>query len=95
MDKRIVYQTDDGGVAVITPSDEVLQTHTLEKVAEKDVPSGKPYKIIDVSDLPPDRAFRNAWEVDESILTDGIGSEHNMFITDPLHPEYTPPPEET
>ena len=95
MDKRIVYKTDDGGVAVVVPSDEVLQTHTLEEVAEKDVPSGKPYKIIDVTDLPPDRAFRNAWEVDESILTDGTGSEHDVFITDPQHPEYTPPPEET
>ena len=95
MNKRIIYKTDDGGVAVVVPSDEVLQTHTLEEVAEKDVPSGKPYKIIDVSDLPQDRAFRNAWEVDESTLTDGTGSEHDVFITNPQHPEYTPPPKET
>ena len=31
-------------------------------VAAKDVPEGKPFKIVDVADVPSDRTFRNAWE---------------------------------
>ena len=44
---------------------EYLETHTIEELAAKDVPSGKPYKIVDVSDIPTDRTFRNAWEYQE------------------------------
>jgi hypothetical protein len=35
---------------------------TIEEIAAKDVPAGKPFKIVDVSDIPSDRTFRNAWE---------------------------------
>jgi hypothetical protein len=59
MTKRIIYPTDDGGVAVIIPADLGLN---IEEIAAKDVPAGKPYKIVDVSDIPADRTFRNAWE---------------------------------
>jgi hypothetical protein len=59
MDKRIIYPTDDGGVAIIVP---VLNCGlTIEQIAAKDVPSGKPYQIVDVDDIPKDRTFRNAW----------------------------------
>jgi hypothetical protein len=79
MNLRIIYPTDDGGVVVITPTPECLQTHAIEQIAAKDVPAGKPYKIVDVSDIPSDRTFRNAWTVDESALTDGVGAESNEF----------------
>jgi hypothetical protein len=79
MNQRIIYPTDDGGVAVITPSPNCLKEHTIEEIAAKDVPAGKPYKIVDVADIPSDRTFRNAWEVDVSTLTDGVGAESNEF----------------
>jgi hypothetical protein len=88
---RIIYKTDEGGVAVITPAPECLLTHTIQEIAEKDVPAGKPYKIVSVDDIPSDRTFRNAWEADEADLTDGVGGEHDMFITDPQHPDYVAP----
>jgi hypothetical protein len=59
--KRIIYQTDEGGVAVIIPTPEALATMTIEEIADKDVPEGKEYHIVDVSDIPEDRTFRNAW----------------------------------
>jgi hypothetical protein len=59
MNSRIIYPTDDGGVAIIVPADCGL---TIEAIAAKDVPAGKPYKIVDVADIPEDRTFRNAWE---------------------------------
>jgi hypothetical protein len=61
MDKRIIYPSDDGGVAVIVPANCGL---TIEEIAAKDVPAGKPYRIVDVSDIPTDRTFRTAWEAD-------------------------------
>ena len=60
MNQRIIYPTDEGGVAVIVPAPECGLT--IEEIAAKDVPAGKPYKIIDVSEVPSDRTFRNAWE---------------------------------
>lgn len=74
MSQRIIYQTNEGGVAVVIPTQEALATHTIEEIAAKDVPSGKPYKIVDATEIPSDRTFRNAWEVDEAILTDGVGA---------------------
>ena len=62
MTKRIIYPIDNGGVAVIVPAPEYLETHTIEELAAKDVPAGKPYQIVDVADIPTDRTFRNAWE---------------------------------
>lgn len=79
MTKRILYKTDEGGVAIIIPTPEALQEHTIEEIALKDVPHNKPFKIVDVSDIPSDRTFRSAWEVDESTLTDGVGAESNEF----------------
>lgn len=60
MDKRIIYPTDEGGVAIIIPAPECGLT--IEEIAAKDVPEGKPFKIVNVSDIPTDRTFRNAWE---------------------------------
>ena len=62
MTKRIIYPTDDGGVAIVIPTPEALEAMTIEEIAAKDVPTGKPYKIIDTADVPTDRTFRNAWE---------------------------------
>jgi hypothetical protein len=60
MNQRIIYQTEDGGVAVIVPAPE--SGLSIQEIAAKDVPAGKPFKIVDVSDIPEDRTFRNAWE---------------------------------
>ena len=58
MNSRIIYPTDDGGVAIIIPAECGL---TIEEIAAKDVPAGKPYEIVDVTDIPSDRTFRGAW----------------------------------
>jgi len=63
MNQRIIYPTDNGGVAVIIPAPECGLT--IEQIAAKDVPEGKPFQIVDVTDIPEDRTFRNAWEYTE------------------------------
>jgi hypothetical protein len=65
--QKIIYPTLEDGVAVIVPSAEYLAGHSIEELAEKDVPDGKPYKIVEDSDIPSDRTFRNAWENYEEI----------------------------
>lgn len=51
----------------VTPAVYRDQTDTefMEWIANKDVPEGKPYKIVDVEDIPTDRTFRDAWEYTE------------------------------
>jgi len=71
MNQRIIYQNDTGGVAVLIPADCGL---TIEQIAAKDVPTGKPYKIVDAADIPTDREWRAEWTVDEADLTDGVGA---------------------
>jgi len=65
MTQRIIYPNDDGGVSILIPTEEYLAEHTIEELAAKDVPEGKPYKIVDTEDIPTDRTFRNAWEYQE------------------------------
>jgi len=69
--KRIIYQNDDNSISILTPAPECPLT--IEQIAQKDVPTGKKYKIVDVNEIPSDRTFRNAWEIDEAELTDGVG----------------------
>jgi hypothetical protein len=76
---RIIYNQDNGVVAVIIPTQEALEQHSIQAIAIKDVPSGKPFKILDAADIPSDRSDRDAWTVDEADLTDGIGGESNEF----------------
>ena len=59
MNSRIIYPTDDGGVAIIIPAAECGLT--IEEIAAKDVPAGKGFQIVDVADIPVDRTFRGAW----------------------------------
>jgi hypothetical protein len=97
MNKRIIYKTAEGGVAILIPAPEarkqvlvseaVYETQQDEEgndiqvlvseavyrdetdeeflawVAAKDVPDGIEYKVVDVSEIPEDRTFRNAWEM--------------------------------
>ena len=76
---KIVYRQDDGVLAIVIPNLKEINpatgvVFTIDEIAKKDVPTGKKYNIIDDSDVPTDRSFRNAWTVSESDLTDGVGS---------------------
>ena len=79
MNQVIIYNQDNGVVAVVRPTEQCLQKHTILEIAIKDVPAGKPFKIVDAADIPTDRSQRDAWTVDEAELTDGVGGESNEF----------------
>ena len=59
--KRIIYDNGEGGVSIIVPSPHCA---SLDKLAES-VPAGRAYQIIDASEVPTDRTFRNAWIYEE------------------------------
>lgn len=56
---RIIYPNDNDGVAVVVPAPGIKQTEALRAV-----PTGKPYLVMDVSDMPTDKLFRDAWQAD-------------------------------
>ena len=72
--KRIIYPTDNGGIAVITPVDPTL---SLAYIAAKDVPKGVPYLFINIDDMPTERSDRAAWEADFS-KPDGYGQDFGI-----------------
>jgi hypothetical protein len=66
--KLIIYPNDTGGICILTPAPECGLS--LQEIAAKDVPSGKPWKIVDAADIPADRTFRNAWTADFTEVTE-------------------------
>jgi hypothetical protein len=79
MSQVIIYKQDNGVVAIVYPTQEAIIKYGIDAIARKDVPAGKPYKIIDASEVPTDRSMRHAWTVDEAALTDGVGAEQSTF----------------
>ena len=69
----LVSQSRSGGAGnEINP--DTGEFFTIEEIALKDVPTGKKYKIVDDSEIPTNKNFRDAWVVDEADLTDGVGA---------------------
>ena len=74
MSQVIIYTQDSGIVAVVHPTPEALALYGIDAIAKKDVPTGKPYKIADISIIPTDRIDRGAWVIADTELTDGVGA---------------------
>jgi hypothetical protein len=77
MHQVIIYNQDNGIPAVVIPTQEALDSHSIMAIAIKDVPAGKPFKIINASDLP--NTPQESWTVDDAELTDGVGGLSNEF----------------
>ena len=77
--QKIIFRNKDNSVGVITPSQEALNTYGIFSIALKDVPAGAEFKIINTSDLPESRAFRDAWEWDTATVADGVGHVSSTF----------------
>jgi hypothetical protein len=75
----IIYKQDNGRIAAILPSPEALAIYGVEAIALRDVPVGKPFKIVDEAVVPADPAEFDAWTCEDSELTDGVGAELDVF----------------
>ena len=82
---KIIYKNEDNSIGIITPTADALSFASIEAIAEKDVPHNLPYWIVEDSDIPTDRAYRDAWSIDESQgEPDGFGGESNEFDSELL-----------
>jgi hypothetical protein len=61
--KRIIFDNGEGGVSILVPSPNCELS--LEEIMDKDVPAGRSKQIVDVSEIPTDRIYRNAWTFEE------------------------------
>lgn len=73
MSQIIIYKQDSGVVAVVHPVASVVDEIGIESIANNDVPTGKPYLIMDSSLLPATREQRNAWTISDAELISGVG----------------------
>lgn len=59
---KIIYKTETG-IAILHSTGEL----SIEAVAQKDVPAGVSYRIVNDDEVPSDRTFRNAWKDDLTV----------------------------
>jgi len=65
--KIIVYTGKNDKLIYVLPATNDL---TIEEIAEKDVPENTPYHIIEATDLPSDRTYRDAWIWNNGVVID-------------------------
>jgi hypothetical protein len=65
MTQAIIFQNDNGGVSTCIPTGEI----SIEAVMTKDVPTGRGARIVNLTDLPRDNDFYDAWEMDATSIT--------------------------
>lgn len=77
---KIIFKNQDNSIGIVTPTDVALSFATIEQIAQKDVPAGRPYWIVDSDTIPVDRTFRDAWELPADMRDpDGFGGELSTF----------------
>lgn len=70
MNSIIIFPNDEGRITFVYPAPNCGLT--IEEIARKDVPAGKPYKFVLEELVPTDHTFFNAFEADFS-NPDGYG----------------------
>jgi hypothetical protein len=65
MTQAIIFTNDNGGVSTCIPTGEI----SIDAVMAKDVPAGRGARIVNLTDLPRDNDFYDAWEMDATSVT--------------------------
>ena len=65
MSNVIIFANEQGGVSTCIPTGEI----SIDAVLTKDVPAGRGARIVNLSDLPRDNDFYDAWEMDATSVT--------------------------
>jgi len=65
MSQAIIFTNDNGGVSTCIPTGEI----SIDAVMTKDVPAGRGARIVNLTDLPRDNDFYDAWEMDATSVT--------------------------
>ena len=65
MSQVIIFTNDNGGISTCIPTGEI----SIDAVLTKDVPAGRGARIVNLTDLPRDNDFYDAWEMDATSVT--------------------------
>ena len=65
---KIIYETPEGGVAVVSPAPDI----DIDQLASKVVPSGASWDAVENSVIPTDTTFRNAWEKSGATVVENL-----------------------
>lgn len=79
MNQLIVFPNDNGGVVFCYPSSNCGLS--VEEIARKDVPAGKPYLLVSEDQVPTDHTFFEAFEA-EFTNPDGYGIGHEAWFAE-------------
>ena len=77
--QRIIYQNSEGGVSIVIPAPDY--TGTMTELAASTVPVGIDYAIVEHTDIPADRTFRNEWEVVDDVVVVPVGGPVAAVVT--------------
>ena len=73
MNKILIHKSNEN--TCITHFTMNASDSAIRQEADKILEFGQCFRIADISELPEDRVFRDAWEIDDSDLNDGIAGE--------------------
>lgn len=76
---KIVFENPDGTIGVIHPSPN--WTGDMDELAKKDAPDNVWYVVVEDSDIPQDRTFREAWVMDWDNELPAVSMEKAREIT--------------
>jgi len=74
--KNILIYKQEGNLC-ITHFVDSLDIEGVYEQAQKMLPFGMLYRVGTIDEIPQDRTFRAAWDIEDSDLNDGIGGETN------------------
>ena len=74
-----IYQTDTGGVAIVTPT-ATGTVQTLLPVFKESIPAGTPFWVIEKTNIPEDWTYRDAWELDVEAM--GTPTDYGVIVYD-------------
>lgn len=60
----IIFQNSDETIGIIYPTAAGFAALGIQKLGEKDTPTGLPFWIAEETALPADRTMRAAWRLD-------------------------------
>lgn len=73
--KVLVHNEIINGVKTVKVTHPFEWDGTMEELGRRDILKGCKFKIADPDYIPTDRTFELAWEIDDDLLTDGVGEQ--------------------
>lgn len=75
---RIIFTDESGGVRIMSQS--TSWKGTMQELAAKHVPRGTTYQILDDTDIPADRTYRNAWREGKKAINVDMPAARGIFL---------------